>query len=110
MHDVMITIPSYIPLLIPVLTVWWTHRRGARREYWLLMFSLFAVCLPLLVLAHYCRQAAILDSPDGIHTIQLPLAVAVASGLSAIPIKWKSVRNFVAIMIGEILLMPTWIA
>ena len=106
----MIAIPDYMLFLIPVLTVWWTHRRGARREYWILAASVLALCMPLFVLAYYHHMTSIGNSPVGIETVQLPLSVVVTATLSAIPVKWKFVRNFVAILVGEVLLAPTWIS
>jgi len=101
-------------VLIPVLTVWWTHRRGARREYGLLVGSILIVCIPLLVLAHdHHMTCTWYDGPlasGGIYTLQMPLAVFVSAVIAALPLKWKLVRNFVAILVGESLLVYTWIS
>lgn len=110
----MIVIPRYIMVLIPVLTVWWTHRRGARREYWLLAASVFMVCISLLVFSHYhdmvCTWYGGPLAATGIMTFQLPLSVFITTVIAAIPTKRKVVRNFIAVLIGEVLLINAWIS
>ena len=107
-------IPHYIMVLIPVLTVWWTHRRGARKEYWLLACSVLPVCLALLIYWRFhhmiCTWYAGPLAATGIETIQLPLSIFAAAGIAAIPTKWRLLRNFVAILVGEVLLVDTWIS
>ena len=101
-------------VLIPVLTVWWTHRRSAQKEYRILAGSIIVVCLAFLAYGHFQRMICTrYDGPlaaVGIFTVQLPLSVFVTSLLSAIPVTWKFTRNFVAIVMGEILLLDTWIS
>jgi len=46
----------------------------------------------------------------GIETLQLPLSVFITAAIAAIPMKWKLVRDFGAILAGEILLIDTWIS
>ena len=109
----MINIPHYVIVLIPVLAVWWTHRRGRQREYWLLVGSVLIVCIPLFVLSHYRHMTCTWDRgpcAGGIETVQLPLSIVVAATIAAVPLKWKLVRNFVAILAGEVLLVDKWIS
>jgi hypothetical protein len=113
MQDEMM-IPHYIMVLIPILTVWWTHRRGGRQEYWILLGSILVVCASLLVYSRFHHMICTrYDAPlaaAGIFTTQLPLSIFVTASVAAIPMKWKLVRNFLAILIGEILLVDTWIS
>lgn len=109
MADEMMIIPHYIMFLIPILTVWWTHRRGARKEYGILAASVLIVCLALLVYSRFERMTRT-GYHIGILTAQMPFSVFVAASLAAIPIKWKLVRNFVAVLVGEILLLDTWVS
>jgi hypothetical protein len=112
----MIIIPHYVIVLIPILAVWWTHRRGTQREYWLLVGSVLIVCIPLLVLSYYRHMTCTWHRgpcgpcAGGIKTVQIPLSILVAAAIAAIPMKWKLVRNFVAILAGEMLLMDRWVS
>ena len=110
----MMIIPPYIMVVIPILVVWWSHRRGAKQEYWLLLASVLILCAALLVFSRFHHMICTwYDGPlaaTGIFTTQLPLSIFVAASLAAIPIKWKLVRNFIAILVGEVLLVNTWIS
>ncbi len=107
-------IPRYMMVFIPILTVWWAHRRAARKEYRFLAGSILCVCLALLV---YSRFESMLFTwyagplaATGIMTAQIPLSIFVAAAIAAIPKERKLFRNVVAIFVGEVLLMNTWIS
>lgn len=114
MDDEIFVVPHYVIVLIPLLTAWWSHRCGTRREYGLLVACVAIVCIPLLMLSHYrdltCTWYAGPLSSTWIKTVQLPLSVFVTATIAAIPIKWRLVRNFIAIIIGEYLLVDTLIS
>ena len=77
----MMIIPHYIMVLIPILTVWWIHRRGARKEYWILADSVLTVCLALLICWRFnhmiCTWYGGPLAATGIETVQLPLSILV---------------------------------
>ncbi len=110
----MVLIPHYVLYQIPVLTVWWVHRRGALKEYRLLAASALTVSLGLLACCPsgytFCTYYGAPLSASGIFARQLPLSIFVAALLAAIPVRWRFVRNSIAILTGEILLLDTWVS
>ena len=106
----MITIPISFSPLIPVLSVWWTHRRAERREYIILAVSLLVVLVPLTIITFHDRDTAFAGTPIGIRTFQIPLAIFVAALITVIPTRLRLLRNFVAVLAGEFIMnMITWI-
>ena len=111
----MIFIPSYLVPLLPILVMWWTHRRVERKEYRILIISLVLACVSLIVLAWFRPMTCTTyDGPlaaRGIKTFQIPLAVLVTALLTMIPTQMKLLRGFVAVLIGEVILnMIAWIS
>jgi hypothetical protein len=110
----MIVIPRYGMVLIPILNIWWTHRRAERREYKILVVSFLSLFGPLLILAYYRRCVCTrYDAPlsaSGINTLQIPLSLLVTTLITMLPVKMKLVRNFIAFLVGESLLLDTWIS
>lgn len=111
----MLIVPIYLLLLVPVLIIWWTHRRCERREYGALIISFLAVMITLFFLSDYRRFTATnYAGPlagSGICTIQIPIAILAATLITAVPIKMKLFRDFIAFLVGEaILLHQTWIS
>jgi hypothetical protein len=111
----MIVIPLYLLTLVPVLNVWWTHRRCDRREYQLLTIS-FLISWLLLAILSQCRHltATRYQGPmaaSGIETEQILAAFIVTPLITIIPVKWKLLRDLAALIVGEaIILRQTWVS
>ena len=114
-QEEMIFVPPYVVLLIPILAMWWTHRRVERKEYKILHISLAAICMPLAVLAWFrpmtCTTYHGPLAASGIKTFQIPLAIFATALLTMIPIRMRFLRGFIAILAGEVILgMIIWIS
>jgi hypothetical protein len=110
----MIIIPRFAIMEIPLLVAWWSHRRCKSREFGLLAVSLLAVSIPLAVLAHYhpmiCTWYRGPLAATGIDASQIPISIVTTGIIAGIPMKWVFLRNFMAILLGEMLLGTSWVA
>lgn len=114
----MIVVPIYALASVPVLIVWWTHRRCERREHTLLTVSfLFSFALLLIPASHGDPIATHYDGPSrakGIVAGQVLATLISCTLIAAIPTRLrllKMLRNLLAILIGEYLILaPAWIS
>jgi hypothetical protein len=103
--------------LLPIVTVWFTHRRLERKEYVGLAASCLIVCLPLLIFAYFCPSVCTWYggrlAARGISPVQIPLSLFVTPVICPARTRRKPIRiavYVVAVLVGEILLVDIWIS